>query len=603
MAAYLASVTVPGNEDSTTEAKLETSEQALSVDDSWSVRNGSLPVAVPTSSNQVGAGLHHVESSTTDSGVSNASSVTSDSVPPLMTTEEGLLTTAELRLGLREVEQALGDLNKDDTEKEEGREVGEEGGICSLSLESSDMRQEEGRGSTGDDTTPSLASFSLDTQSLNNFLPPPVRGEVAPDAVSLQGAPRRSSLGLGWTSPKGLRAVFSRTSKNKLSYVGSVDARSQRMLAASSTTGLILQGRPRTLPAKSAAEVKRHQKLYEEMVTAARRKELQKAKETIEKEKQRRQRDKMVTDSLLVWQKVLPNWENMKNSKRVRDLWWLGLPPGIRGEVWKRAIGNDLNISPELYQISLSRCREHLAAVHSRSRSDSSGSLRGINREQSVEVIHLDVLRTFPTLGFFQEGGPYNQMLHDVLGAYACYRPDVGYVQGMSFLAAVLLLNMDASDAFSCLANLLNRSSYLAFFRVDHGLMRPYFSAFTSLLQEHLPRLHEHFTRLEFSPEYYLIEWIFTMYTRTFPLDVACRVWDLFCRDGDCFLFRTALGVLRLFQNEVMERHTIEEVGQFLGHLPDSVDGDTLFQHISTINLTAKRFSQCLQQHSSSSSS
>ena len=35
-----------------------------------------------------------------------------------------------------------------------------------------------------------------------------------------------------------------------------------------------------------------------------------------------------------------------KSSKRVRDLWWLGLPPGIRGQVWKRAIGNDLNISP-----------------------------------------------------------------------------------------------------------------------------------------------------------------------------------------------------------------------------------------------------------------
>lgn len=105
------------------------------------------------------------------------------------------------------------------------------------------------------------------------------------------------------------------------------------------------------------------------------------------------------------------------------------------------------------------------------------------------------------------QGGPYNQMLHDVLGAYACYRPDVGYVQGMSFLAGVLLLNMEASDAFTCLANLLNRSSYLAFFRVDHGLMRPYFSTFTSLLQEHLPRIHEHFARLEFSPEYYLIEW------------------------------------------------------------------------------------------------
>ena len=94
-----------------------------------------------------------------------------------------------------------------------------------------------------------------------------------------------------------------------------------------------------------------------------------------------------------------------------------------------------------------------------------------------------------------------------MLGAYACYRPDVGYVQGMSFLAAVLLLNMEAGDAFVCLANLLNRSSYMAFFRVDYALMEPYFKTFTSLLQEYLPQLHSHFTRLEFSPEYYLIEW------------------------------------------------------------------------------------------------
>ena len=37
---------------------------------------------------------------------------------------------------------------------------------------------------------------------------------------------------------------------------------------------------------------------------------------------------------------------------------------------------------------------------------------------------------------------------------------------------------------------------------------------------------------------------IFTIYTRTLPLDVACRVWDMFCRDGDFFLFRTAIGGL-----------------------------------------------------------
>ena len=34
---------------------------------------------------------------------------------------------------------------------------------------------------------------------------------------------------------------------------------------------------------------------------------------------------------------------------------------------------------------------------------DSNASQKSLNREHSVEVIHLDVLRTFPTLGFFQE--------------------------------------------------------------------------------------------------------------------------------------------------------------------------------------------------------
>lgn len=41
----------------------------------------------------------------------------------------------------------------------------------------------------------------------------------------------------------------------------------------------------------------------------------------------------------------------------------------------------------------------------------------------------------------------------------------------MSFIAAVLLLNMDVADAFVCFANLLNRPCQVAFFRVDESLV------------------------------------------------------------------------------------------------------------------------------------
>jgi len=35
---------------------------------------------------------------------------------------------------------------------------------------------------------------------------------------------------------------------------------------------------------------------------------------------------------------------------------------------------------------------------------------------------------------------------------------------------------------------------------------------------------------------------IFTLYAKALSLDVASRVWDVFFRDGEEFLFRTAIG-------------------------------------------------------------
>lgn len=33
-------------------------------------------------------------------------------------------------------------------------------------------------------------------------------------------------------------------------------------------------------------------------------------------------------------------------TRRVRELWWQGLPPSVRGKVWSLAVGNELNITP-----------------------------------------------------------------------------------------------------------------------------------------------------------------------------------------------------------------------------------------------------------------
>ncbi|CAG5120898.1 unnamed protein product, partial [Candidula unifasciata] len=181
-------------------------------------------------------------------------------------------------------------------------------------------------------------------------------------------------------------------------------------------------------------------------------------------------------------------------------------------------------------------------------------------------------------------GGPFYDLLHNLLGAYACYRPDVGYVQGMSFIAAILLLNMDVADAFVCFANLLNRPCQLAFFRMDENLMTAYYRTFEEFLKDCLPKLHMHFSSLSVTANLYLMEWVFLIYSKSLPLDVACRVWDVYFRDGEEFLFRTALAILKIHESILLKMDFIH-AAQFLTKLPEEVSADQLFKEIETIKM------------------
>lgn len=333
------------------------------------------------------------------------------------------------------------------------------------------------------------------------------------------------------------------------------------------STALIQQPRPANLPAKNVLEEERHRKQYTAILEAARKRELREEKERKQqREYQMKEEERLAEDSNTWNVYVLPKFENVKNTKKVKELWWRGLPPSVRGRVWKLAISNNLNITPHLYNLCLDR------------------AMSSPNNE-SLAAIRLDVSRTFPTLCVFQEGGPLSNSLQGILAAYAVYRPDVGYVQGMSFIGAVLSLNMESSDAFACFANLLNYPCHRAAFTLDQKRMNTYYKVYSSALAHKLPKVFSHFTVAGLSPDLYLLDWLYTIYAKAMPLDVACRIWDVFLRDGDEFLFRTALGVLHLYQEELLKMDFVHGA-QFLTRLPENLQAESLFNSISQMSTT-----------------
>ncbi|KAJ9592631.1 hypothetical protein L9F63_015704, partial [Diploptera punctata] len=372
---------------------------------------------------------------------------------------------------------------------------------------------------------------------------------------------------------------------------GSGSKRYEDIVASSSA--LILHNRPSNLPAKSQDEEQKHRQEYEQMVEAARKKELKEAKQRKKQLQRQLKVEEQLANAARIWNnEILPKWDLMKSSRKARDLWWQGIPPAVRGKVWKLAIGNDLNVTHQLYNICLSRAQERLKEVGD---TETPQSGDNVDKEASMELIQLDIARTFPHLCIFQRGGPYYDILHCLLGAYVCYRPDVGYVQGMSFIAAVLILNLEAPDAFICFANLLNRPCHMAFFCLNQNLMNAYYAAYNDFFRENLPRLYCHFTESLLSADLYLLDWLYTVFAKAMPLDVACRVWDVFLRDGEEFLFKAALGVLHLNQ-EVLLKLDFIHGAQFLTKLPDDLAADQLFKSIESIhmNVGKQKFAEVL---------
>lgn len=165
-------------------------------------------------------------------------------------------------------------------------------------------------------------------------------------------------------------------------------------------------------------------------------------------------------------------------------------------------------------------------------------------RERSILIIDTDIPRTFPKLGgIFQEEGIYNEKLRRILEAFTMYRPDIGYVQGMSYVAATLLLYMDNEyQSFVTFCNMMTKYPIMPFYSFNDVLVRKILQIYKQIFAYNLPELCEHFELENILPKQYLFEWFMTLFTRAFDLKLVTRIWDLYFLDGIYVLFRTAIG-------------------------------------------------------------
>ena len=343
--------------------------------------------------------------------------------------------------------------------------------------------------------------------------------------------------------------------------------------------------RPKNLPKKPKEEEEYHRKLVEEnrklYLESLHKKHLK------EIEYKKRLEQKLIKQQKLskIWiNELIPNWSEKKKDKKIKEYFYMGIPPTVRGRVWMLCLGNRFSITKEYYQIQVINSKEIIKKYKNKNTIneniknenfylnkdnntekiddnddvDEDGEINNKDKEKTINIIELDIERTFPYLGLFKGNTPMAEDLREILRVFVISRPDIGYIQGLSFIAGILLLNMDKYKAFIALMNLILNPIMLPFYKMDNELIQQRLKLFKQVFYCNLPELCEHFDELGLLPENYFLSWNMTLFTRDANLELANRIWDVFMIEGVKAVYSAAIVFLSHFEAKLMNMDFVE---------------------------------------------
>ncbi|GAA0162381.1 GTPase-activating protein [Lithospermum erythrorhizon] len=178
----------------------------------------------------------------------------------------------------------------------------------------------------------------------------------------------------------------------------------------------------------------------------------------------------------------------------------------------------------------------------------------------ATKQIDQDLPRTFPGHPWLDTAEGH-AALRRVLVAYSFRDSDVGYCQGMNYVAALLLLVMKTEEeAFWMLAylleNVLVSDCYTNNLSGCHVEQR----VFKDLLAKKCPRIAAHLDALDFDVSIVCTEWFLCLFAKSLPSETTLRVWDVLFYEGAQVLFNVALAIFKMNEEELLMVHHFGDV-------------------------------------------
>ena len=205
------------------------------------------------------------------------------------------------------------------------------------------------------------------------------------------------------------------------------------------------------------------------------------------------------------------------------------------------------------------------------------------------DEIGRDLHRTF-YIEKFKTGNGRN-MLKNVLTAVGFIRPEIGYCQGMNFIAGALVNLIDNEEKtfwiFLCfIDNIKLNLLYLK--NMPDFLIRVY--QLKKLIEFYFPKLGNHLKRNQINIDLFFSKWLLTIFSNYLPFDVLYKIWDVFIIDKWKALFKFCM-ILLDFMKENLMKMDLNSFSQYFrsNALLTALPFEEIIKHYNEYKITNKQ--------------
>ncbi|XP_034390376.1 USP6 N-terminal-like protein [Cyclopterus lumpus] len=261
------------------------------------------------------------------------------------------------------------------------------------------------------------------------------------------------------------------------------------------------------------------------------------------------------------WLKMVKKWDKYKNSEKLVKRVYKGIPLQLRGQAWALLL-------------DIEKVKQDNVGKYERMK------LQARYFSEEIKQIDLDVNRTFRNhIMFMDRFGVKQQALFHVLAAYSVYNTEVSYCQGMSQIAAILLMYLNEEEAFWALSQLLTNIKHAmhGFFIPGFPKLHRFQAHYELILSKMLPKLKKHLDKEQMSTGIYTTKWFLQCFIDRTPFTLTLRLWDIYMMEGEKTLTAMAYTTLKLHKKR-LQKLPLEDLREFLQEqvavsffLPDDV--------------------------------